>query len=68
MNPNEFPIVFLRCIDEALLGDTPGAEGCHKGVVLTPQDHYVRVRLVKVVVELRKEALWRSGFYGLLTP
>jgi len=68
MNPKEFPIVFLRCIDEALLGDTPGTEDCHKGGVLTPQDHYVRVRLVQVVVELRKEDLWRVVAFTGFTP
>jgi hypothetical protein len=68
MNPNEFPIVFLRCLDEALLGDALGAEGCHEGGVLTAQYHYVRVRRVNAVVEFRKEVLWRSAFHGPLTP
>src|SRR5215208_6139816 len=69
MNPNEFPIVFLRCLDEAPLGDAPGAEGCHEGGVLTAQYHYIRVRRVNAVVELRKEVLlWRSAFHGPLTP
>ena len=49
---------------------TPRAEGSHEGVVLlTPQDHYVRVRLVQVVVDRGKVApLLHRAFHVLLTP
>ena len=65
---HESPIVFLRGLDDSLLGGAPGAEGCRERVVLTTQDHYVRVRLVYVVVKLGKEELLASsGFHVLLT-
>src|SRR5918995_1021421 len=54
------PVVLLGSLHDALPGSPSRAEGCHERAVLAAQDHYVRVRLVKVVVELRKEALLRS--------
>ena len=69
MIPNEVsPIVFLGGLDDALLGSSLSAEGCHEGVVLAAQDHYVRARLLKVVDERVNVELLRTGFHVLLTP
>jgi hypothetical protein len=68
MFPNEFSIVFIRGLDDALVGDAPGAEGCHEGVVLAAQDHHVRVRPVYVVVERGQWGLLPSAFQVLLFP
>jgi hypothetical protein len=58
MSLDELPIVLPGGFIDALSGGTTGAEGCHERAVLAAQDHYVWVRLVKIVVELGKSALF----------
>ncbi len=44
----------LRSFGDALAGGTSRAEGCRKRAVPAAQEHYVRVRLVEVVVKRGK--------------
>src|SRR5215213_436904 len=58
VSPDKLPIILLGSFDDALRGGAPSAEGRNEGAVLAAQDHYVRVRLVEVVVELGKPELF----------
>ncbi len=48
---NAFPMVFLGCLEDAVLGSATRAEGRHEGVVSAAQDNQVRVRPVQLVVK-----------------
>jgi hypothetical protein len=61
-------VVLLGGLDYAFRGCSPRAEGAHEGAVLAAQDHYVRVGLVQVVVELGKVELLPSACHVLLIP
>jgi hypothetical protein len=50
----KLPTILLSGFEDALLGGTSCAESCHERAVLTAQDHYVWIRLVKIVVEREK--------------
>ena len=58
VSPDKLPIILLGSFDDALRGGAPCAEGRNEGAVLAAQHHYVWVRLVKVIVELWKPALF----------
>src|SRR5687768_18450464 len=51
------PVVLPRRLHDALLSDTPSAEGRNERTVLAAQDDHVGVRLVEVVVELGEHLL-----------
>src|SRR5215217_6350946 len=51
------PVVLLGGFHDTLPRGSPSAEGGHKRPVLAAQHHYVRVRLVQVVVELGEQWL-----------
>ena len=53
--PHELPVILPSRFDDALPRSATRAEGSHKRVVLATEDHYVRIRLVEVVVERGKE-------------
>ena len=55
MLPDQGPVVVLGGLDDALRGESTGAEGRHEGAVLAPQHHYVGVGLLEVVVELGQQ-------------
>jgi hypothetical protein len=58
LSANKPPIVFLGGLDDAFLGGSLRTEAGHQGAILTAQDHYVRVRLVEVIVKLGKSELF----------
>src|SRR5215208_4190371 len=62
------PVVLLGGLYDALLSSPSYAEGGHERTVLAAQDHYVRVRLVKVVVERGKAELFHLSSFCFRDP
>src|SRR5215216_6272570 len=56
------PVVLPGGLHETLTRGSPSAEGGHKRAVLAAQHHYVRVRLVQIVVELGEQWLILHAF------
>src|SRR5215207_2532758 len=63
---DDLPVVLLGGLQDALPRGPLRAEGCHKRAVLAAQHHYVRVRLLQIVVELGEQWLLLHALSCLL--